>query len=222
MAEHDSIPGKCEKCGAPAQVQFTSLESGEVTARTALCRDCALRENLYFTGGSAGRFSLLILVLEREKEAGGDTSQILSVLKRLSGEDLPDEPAQWRAWANEHPDKVALSDDVFYETLTELGLMFFDSSHRGRMEFLVAMLESRLKSGEDVQPLLSRIRELSGKDLPADPEAWRKWIRTSSSEIRIDAQAFIDALEELGIMHSLGPYDGLTKKIDPEKPYSTT
>ena len=143
-------------------------------------------------------------------------------MRKVAGEDLPDDPAVWRKWMREHPEKAALSDDDFYNALSESGIRFFDSSHRGRAEFLVALLEYDLKRGEDVSRLVARMKELTGADLPVEPEAWREWIGSDPAGIRIDVETFLATLTEMGIMHSLGPYDGLTKKINPDKPFGNS
>jgi hypothetical protein len=213
---------KCTRCGAPAEVTFVDVEGGKTAGEKVLCSACAMKEGLCITGSPAGRFVILVQALEHEKTAGGDTSRIHAVLKRLSGQDLPAEPAQWREWMREHPEKAVLTDDVFYNALSELDIKFFDSSHRGRAELLVALLDARLRHGEDASGLAAGMIELTGKNLPADPQVWREWMRSSPAEVRVDPQKFIDMLTEMGIMHSLGPFDGLTKKVDRENPHSTS
>ena len=213
---------KCAKCGAPAEVTMTDVKGGKGTGERPLCNCCAMEEGFWFTNTPARRFALFVQTLQQAAKAGEDTSPILAQMKKLTGQDLPADPSAWWKWLREHPEDVRLDDDEFYEALSKLQIRFFDSTPRGRVELLLAMLETATERGGDVSQALARIKAATGKELPAEPEAWRQWMNEHPEEVVINNEQFLLTLSELGVMNPPDPYEGLKRRINPEKPFSNT
>jgi hypothetical protein len=213
---------KCVRCGAPAEVHFIDVKCRKITRHKPLCIKCAMKEALPLPTGNTPvqMLGLLASMLDHGTWCRENISTIHAKLKDLTRKDLPAKAAAWKQWLKEHPEEAKVDAGECLQALRELGFSdeYLLRRKEDKLEFLVKVLEHSIECAKNLSTVHAHMKELTGKNLPADSLAWKRWMKEHPEELEVDRKEWQKIFPPLAQVFSFEPPAYVLWKPEPEQP----